>query len=110
MTMREPSFLTLIALAGGRAHGYGLLREVESVSGGRVRLQVGSLYAVLERLQREGLVAIDGEEVHGGRLRRYFVLTDEGRGALEREVDRLEANARVARQRLGLALRPASQS
>ena len=98
--MREPSFLALVALAGGRSHGYALLREVEVVSGGRVRLQVGSLYAVLERLLGDGLVAIDGEEQFRGRLRRYFVLTDEGRAALEAETDRLEADARAARMRL----------
>lgn len=98
--------MTLVALAGGRSHGYALLREVETVSGGRVRLQVGSLYAVLERLLGDGLVAVDGEERFNGRLRRYFVLTDEGRAALEAETDRLEADARAARVRL---VRPAVQ-
>jgi PadR family transcriptional regulator PadR len=102
--MREPSFLTLVALAGGRSHGYALLREVEVVSSGRVRLQVGSLYAVLERLLGDGLVAIDSEEQFRGRLRRYFVLTDEGRAALEAETERLEADARAARMRLARPL------
>lgn len=100
----------LVALASGRAHGYALLREVEAVSGGRVRLQVGSLYAVLERLQGEGLVAVDGEEWHSGRLRRYFVLTDDGRSALEAETVRLEHDARVARQRLRDGSRPVAAS
>lgn len=109
MSMREPTFLTLVALAGGRAHGYALLREIEVISGGRVRLQVGSMYAVLDRLVGERLIALDGEEWMSGRLRRYFVLTDTGQRALKADTDRLEANVHAARQRLGRRSRPVTQ-
>jgi DNA-binding PadR family transcriptional regulator len=47
----------------------------------------------------------DREEVHAGRVRRYYRLTAAGRTALETEVARQEANARAARARL--AVRPA---
>jgi PadR family transcriptional regulator, regulatory protein PadR len=76
--MREPTFLLLTALAVGRRHGYALIEDVARLSAGRLTLRPGSLYAALDRLTTEGMVAIDGEEVVSGRLRRYFALTDLG--------------------------------
>jgi DNA-binding PadR family transcriptional regulator len=104
--MREPTFLVLTALANGRKHGYALIKEADELSGGRVSLKVGTLYAALDRLGQQGLVADAGEEVVDGRLRRYYKLTDEGADVLEREVTRLESNAGQARARL--RLRPVS--
>ena len=95
--------MVLAALADGRKHGYALIGEADKLSHGRVRLKVGTLYAALDRLQREGLVSPAGEEVTDGRLRRYFALTDEGRGALAAEVERMESTAREARLRLRAA-------
>lgn len=107
MSMREPSFLVLTALAGGRAHGWAVLSDVESFSGGRVRLQVGTLYAVLDRLRTDGFVAVDGEERHQGRLRRYFVLTDDGARVLAAEAEAAATTATAAQRRLA-ARRPVS--
>lgn len=104
--MREPTFLVLTALANGRKHGYALISEADELSEGRVTLKVGTLYAALDRLGQQGLVAEAGEEVVDGRLRRYYKLTDEGADVLEREVTRLESNAGQARARL--RLRPVS--
>jgi DNA-binding PadR family transcriptional regulator len=100
--MREPTFLVLTALANGRKHGYALIKEADELSEGRVALKVGTLYAALDRLGQQGLVADAGEEVVDGRLRRYYKLTDEGVEVLEREVTRLESNAGQARARLRL--------
>ncbi|MFI7110127.1 PadR family transcriptional regulator [Nonomuraea sp. NPDC050227] len=47
-------------------------------SGERVRLRAGTLYAALDRLHAEGLVAADREEVVDGRARRYYRLTSDG--------------------------------
>jgi DNA-binding PadR family transcriptional regulator len=93
-------FLALTALVDEPRHGYGIVQEVDRLSGGRVRLKIGSLYGVLDRLAGEGLVELDREEVAQGRLRRYYRLTDEGAGALEEEAARLAANARAATARL----------
>ena len=100
--MREPTFLVLTALARNRHHGYSLLTETKKLSGGRVTLKPGSLYATLDRLQEEGLVQDAGEEVVAGRLRRYYTLTEDGATALQSEADRLQANADVARLSLRL--------
>lgn len=98
--MREPTFLLLTALAGQPQHGYALIREVAHLSGGRVRLKPGTLYAALDRLADEGLIALSGEEVVDGRLRRYYCLTSTGAGTLERETQRLRANVEAATVRL----------
>jgi len=102
--MREPTFLVLAALADGRKHGYALIAEAETLSGGRVKLKVGTLYAALDRLQAEGLVDAAGEEVVGGRNRRYYALTDAGADALSEEVARMQAKAALASARLKLRL------
>ncbi len=92
--------LVLTSLAGGRKHGYALIGDTEALSGGRVRLKVGTLYAVLDRLLEQGLVAEAGSEVVDGRLRKYFELTEDGAERLSVEVRRLEANASAAKERL----------
>jgi len=103
--MREPTFFVLTALADGRKHGYALITATRELSDGRVELKVGTLYAALDRLTSEGLVAPAGDEVVDGRLRRYYELTDAGADALRAEAARLADNARNAVARL--KLRPA---
>jgi DNA-binding PadR family transcriptional regulator len=75
--MREPTFMILTALAAGPQHGYGIMTEVERISDGRLVLRAGTLYAALDRLTRDGLIAADREEVVEGRLRRYYVISVE---------------------------------
>jgi DNA-binding PadR family transcriptional regulator len=98
--MQEPTFLILTALMPKPLHGYALIAEVETVSGGRVRLRVGTLYAALDRLTDEGLVEVESEEVVRGRLRRTYRVTGDGEQALAAEVDRMAALTRKARARL----------
>ncbi|MEO7721057.1 MAG: PadR family transcriptional regulator [Pseudolysinimonas sp.] len=98
--MREPTFWVLTVLAAGRRHGYALMQEARDLSDGRVDLKVATLYAALERLGTEGLVALDGDETVDGRVRRYFRLTDAGAEKLAAEIARLESNAQQAASRL----------
>ena len=98
--MQEPTFLILTALADEARHGYGVMREVETLSSGRVKLRPGTLYAALDRLVSEGLVAVEREEVVASRLRRYYRLTGAGATVLGEESARLAANAASARSRL----------
>jgi DNA-binding PadR family transcriptional regulator len=98
--LREPTFLILTALAEEPRHGYGILRDVEQISGGRVRLRAGTLYTALDRLTSDEWVAVDREEVVDGRLRRYYRLTDPGAARLAEEIERVRATTRVAETRL----------
>lgn len=104
--MREPTFLILTALAAGPLHGYGIILDVEKISDERVRLRPGTLYAALDRLQSDGLVTEDRQEVVDGRLRRYYRLTEPGAAALTTEIGRLRQRADVAARRLTGALFP----
>jgi DNA-binding PadR family transcriptional regulator len=107
-TMTEPAFFILTALVDAPRHGYGIVGEVSALSQGRVRLKVGTLYGVLDRLVGDGLVELDHEEVHQGRFRRYYRLTDAGGRSLTAEANRQAANARAASKRLR-AWRPAAE-
>lgn len=106
--MTEAAFFVLTALVGEPRHGYGIVGEVSTLSGGRVRLKIGTLYGVLDRLVGEGLVEPDRDEVQQGRLRRYYRLTESGHRCLTVEAERLAANARAASARLH-AWRPAGE-
>ncbi|MGY6023363.1 PadR family transcriptional regulator [Streptomyces spinosirectus] len=113
--MTQAAFFVLTALADQPRHGYGILREVEDLSDGTVQLRVGTLYGVLDRLTADGLIVLDREEVHEGRLRRYYRLTGEGTAALDAEAERMAAGASAAKQRIaegrrtpGAAARPAT--
>lgn len=101
--MQEASFLILTALAAGSQHGYGIITDVLEISGGRVRLRAGTLYAALDRLRTNGWVEVDREEVVDNRLRRYYRLTTAGHQMLAAEAARLQAHAATALGRLDLA-------
>ncbi len=98
--MQEPTFLILTALAAGPQHGYGIITDVLRISGESVRLRAGTLYAALDRLQGEGLVEAEREEIVDGRVRRYYRLTSEGEARLSAEAERLRRNADTATRRL----------
>jgi len=98
--MREQTYLVLTALAAGRRHGYALINDVEALSDGRVVLRAGTLYAMVDRLVAEGLIAPDGEEVVDGRLRRYYALSAAGSDELRAVSMRMAATAKVALGRL----------
>ncbi|HEY3905605.1 MAG TPA: helix-turn-helix transcriptional regulator [Streptosporangiaceae bacterium] len=50
-SIQEPTFLILTALAAGPQHGYGIMTDVAQISGDRVKLRAGTLYAALDRLR-----------------------------------------------------------
>ncbi|MGH3662845.1 MAG: PadR family transcriptional regulator [Micromonosporaceae bacterium] len=98
--LQEPTFLILTALADGPRHGYGIIGEVSEMSNGRVKLRPGTLYGALDRLTTDGLINVEREEVTGGRLRRYYQLTDDGGALLHAEAERQRRNAEAAERRL----------
>ena len=102
--MQEATFLILTALADGSQHGYGIIAEVQEISGGRVRLRAGTLYTALDRLRADGLIGVDREEIVDNRLRRYYRLTPDGEKRLAAEAARLHSHATAALRRLNLNL------
>jgi PadR family transcriptional regulator PadR len=103
--LREPAFWILTVLARGRRHGYGVIDEARQLSDGRIDLRVATLYASLDRLVDDGLILADGDEIHDGRVRRYFRITEAGSERLRLEAERLAASAAAARASLAAATR-----
>ena len=99
-TLSEQAFFVLTALAGEPLHGYAILRVVGELSDGHVRMQVGTLYGILERLAQDDLIAPVRQETVAGRLRRYYGLTERGRQTLAEDAARQAANAAAATARL----------
>ncbi len=77
--------LILSLLEARPRHGYELAKLIESRSGGRLRLRVGSLYPILCRLEDRALIAGRWVEKPGERRRRFYRLTAGGRAVLKAE-------------------------
>ncbi|GAB4029970.1 PadR family transcriptional regulator [Spirosoma jeollabukense] len=61
----------------GRMYGYEITQAVEDRTGGELTLTFGALYPVLHKLEDEGLLITESQEVDG-RLRKYYRLTPTG--------------------------------
>jgi PadR family transcriptional regulator PadR len=71
-----------MSLIGGRGFGLEIIQRVRERSNGKISLNEGSVYPALKALERDGLLrSYDGEPMpeRGGRPRRYYELTGEGR-------------------------------
>jgi DNA-binding PadR family transcriptional regulator len=96
------AFQILLALAGEDLHGYGMMRQVQEQTGGRMRLGPGTLYSSIQALLEEKLIEeIDqvGDTEPGHERRRYYRLTSAGRKLARAEAERLADVLRVARAR-----------
>ena len=93
--MFEATYYVLASLLVERLHGYGIVKRAAALSGGGVKLTTGTLYGALDRLVDKGLVEPDGEEEVGGRLRRYYRITDAGAEAVRAEAQRMTRAARA---------------
>ena len=92
--IQEAALLIVAALAAGSRHGGGIIADVAEISGGRVRLRPGTLYAALDRLRADGLIRVDREEIVDGWLRRYYRLAPAGESGMAAGATR--SNAGVA--------------
>ena len=74
--------LILAQLEKKPSHGYEIAQRIEARSRGAVSFHVASLYPILYRLERRGLIAGRWVEKPGQRRRRYYTLTASGRKVL----------------------------
>jgi PadR family transcriptional regulator PadR len=83
--------LLVLALVEDRArHGYEIGKLIEDRSGGVLKFHIASLYPMLYRLERRGLIVGRWVEKAGHRRRRFYKLTAEGRRVLARHRSRWE--------------------
>ena len=83
-------------------HGYAILKDVELLTNGEVKLSTGTLYGIIKRLLNDVLIAERRERpaaIHDDERRRYYRLTAKGREVAGAEAERLERVVALARSR-----------
>jgi len=96
MALTSVEFHVLLAMFDGPIHGYAIMRDVEELTSGSLRIGPGTLYATIKRLVTAQL--IEECEADGDR-RRCYRLTRKGRAAAAEDARRLSALVRTARKR-----------
>jgi len=102
LPLSPTDFQILLALEGKRLHGYAIMKEVERASGGRVRIEAGSLYRVIARLLASRLIEESepgDDRPRPGQPRRSYALSDLGRAVVRAEATRLRDTLALARAR-----------
>lgn len=92
LPLTEATTYILIALKVP-LHGYGVMKKVEDISNGIVKIGPGTLYGAFTTLEAEGLIIKTGEH----QRRKLYVLTEKGKNVLREHVRRLELLARCGR-------------
>ncbi len=90
----------LIAIGTDERHGYAIMSDIATITGGAVRMGPGTLYTTIKRLLAEGLIEESGERPDPAlddQRRRYYRLTAQGRRFASAEVRRLDALVTAAR-------------
>lgn len=87
----------LLSLATASRHGYGIIKDVEERTGGRLLLEAGTLYAAIKRLRDDGLLEERAAPADADARRRYYGLTELGVAVLRAESRRLEELVELAR-------------
>jgi DNA-binding PadR family transcriptional regulator len=94
LPLSESTFYILLALAEPM-HGYGIMQQVEKVSGGRLRLGPGTLYGTLSMLESENLICMVAEADR----RKVYALTSNGKQLARLHMERMQSLMRYANER-----------
>ena len=97
--------LILRTLLFGPAHGHAIARHIKQTSEELLRIETGSLYPALHRLEGRGWISASWELSDKGKRAKYYRLTSAGRKQLSAERTKWETFARA----MGLVLKPADQ-
>ena len=90
----------------GPQHGYGIARRIEQVSDDVLKLNEGTVYASLMRLQHQGWISASWGTSENNRKARFYALTRLGRRQLARETETWERIAGVIHRLLRTAAQP----
>ena len=90
----DPSLLILSSLADGPKHGYAMMEDIFTFSG--TKLEPGTLYAALARLERRGWI----EPLQAEERRRPYRITGAGEVALRQQIQTLHRVVSTGQQRL----------
>lgn len=90
------AFHILLVLSVGERHGYGIMQDVEAMTGGAVRLSPGTLYRTIQRLLEQGLIEESRASSTVDPRRRPYGVTAFGRAVARAESSRLAELVRLA--------------
>lgn len=94
--LTPPIFYILLSLATKEKHGYDIMKQVESDSQGKIKLGAGTLYGAIKRLLEEKLI-IEIDSPHA--RRKYYQLTEKGRGIFLNELQRYNEAVELAKKK-----------
>jgi len=95
--------LILRTLSLGPQHGWAISERVQQLSSEALRIQQGSLYPALHRLERRGLIKAHWGTTENNRRAKYYELSKKGREQLEVEKEAWEKLTAAVAQVLGTA-------
>ena len=87
---KHAEFLTLMALLDSPKHGYDVSKFIEEKSNGFFRMPFGTLYPILHRLEKEGLVTVELEDKNSLRPKKIYKLTKSGKQMAHNEVSEFQ--------------------
>lgn len=105
LPLRPVDFHILLVLTDGERHGYGIAKEIDARSEGRIRLEPGNLYRYLRRLVEGGLVEPAARRPSpdtADERRRYYRVTALGRRVLAADAARMRSLVAAAEARVTL--------
>ena len=97
------ALLVLKTLARGPLHGYGITLHIQMVSKDYLRVEEGSLYPALHRMEQDGWISAEWGTTENNRRARYYRLTSAGRKQLAEEEKNWERLTQAVAQVLRFA-------
>ena len=85
------ALLVLGILAKDPSYGYEVVKRVNQEAENLFEWQEGTIYPVLHKLEKEGVLRTQWQEADSGRKRKYYYITEQGREALEKRAEQWKA-------------------
>ncbi len=93
--LTESTFYILLVLQN-QNHGYGVIKQVEDLTKGRLKLAAGTLYGAIQNLLRYKLISLVNEDVSNKKKKEYLT-TELGKSLLSYEIKRLKEMIKSAK-------------
>lgn len=88
--LSESYYYILLCLSKGPNHGYGIMQMTDSLSGGDVKIGSGTMYGATSNMMKKHWIKEIVSDAPGMERKRLYSLTDEGKKALNDEIERLK--------------------
>lgn len=83
--LSEPMYYLLLTLLEEN-HGYAMMHDIEMISKGRVKVGTGTLYTLLARFEKEGII----RATRSLERKKYYIITEKGKELLKEEYEALK--------------------